>query len=328
VGRKLASYGVTGVTDCTPAAVTSYFDPLVDAVRSGALPFTVWITGGPELSEAGAPSPLRPGPVKLLITDHALPSLDEVRQELSRAHRAGRAVAVHCVSRAALLLALAAWHEVGSVPGDRIEHASVTPLEALPSLKELSLTVVTQPAFVAARGDGYLAEVEAADIPDLYRCASLQEAGVPVGGSTDAPFGPDDPWYAMRAAMERRAASGAPVGSDRGLAPTDALHLFLGSPERPGGSLRRVAPACSTSRSIPRCASRPASTSSPPSPGGSGRTRREETPLRCGRAQYHPAGGSPHRSGLVSGLGARRGCSTVWAIVWRGADVTAAAKRL
>jgi predicted amidohydrolase YtcJ len=242
VGRKLASYGVTGVTDCTPAAVTSYFDPLVDAVRSGALPFTVWITGGPELSEAGAPSPLRPGPVKLLITDHALPSLDEVRQELSRAHRAGRAVAVHCVSRAALLLALAAWHEVGSVPGDRIEHASVTPLEALPSLKELSLTVVTQPAFVAARGDGYLAEVEAADIPDLYRCASLQEAGVPVGGSTDAPFGPDDPWYAMRAAMERRAASGAPVGSDRGLAPTDALHLFLGLPERPGGPPRRVTP--------------------------------------------------------------------------------------
>jgi predicted amidohydrolase YtcJ len=242
VGRRLASFGVTGVTDCTPAAVTSYFDPLVEAVRSGALPLTVWITGSSALSEAEAPSPLRRGPVKLLITDHVLPSLDQVRQELSRAHRAGRAVAVHCVSRAALLLALAAWHEVGSLPGDRIEHASVTPLEALPSLRELALTVVTQPAFIAARGDGYLAEVEAADIPDLYRCASLQEAGVPVGGSTDAPFGPDDPWYAMRAAMERRAASGAPVGSDRGLAPTDALHLFLGLPERPGGPPRRVTP--------------------------------------------------------------------------------------
>jgi len=242
VGRRLASYGVTGVTDCTPAAVTSYFDPLVDAVRSGALPLTVWITGGPELSEAQAPLPLRRGPVKLLMTDHALPSLDQVRQELGRAHRAGRAVAVHCVSRAGLLLALAAWHEVGSIPGDRIEHASVTPLEALPSLQELSLTVVTQPAFIAARGDGYLAAVEAADIPDLYRCASLQEAGVPVGGSTDAPFGPDDPWYAMQAAMERRAASGAPVGSDRGLAPATALQLFLGPPERPGGPPRRITP--------------------------------------------------------------------------------------
>jgi predicted amidohydrolase YtcJ len=109
-------------------------------------------------------------------------------------------------------------------------------------LAELGLTVVTQPAFLVERGDRYLDEVEAADRPDLYRCASLQEAGVPVGGSTDAPFGPDDPWVAVRAAIERRAASGAPVGSDRGLAPAAALDLFLGSPERPGGPRRRVTP--------------------------------------------------------------------------------------
>jgi predicted amidohydrolase YtcJ len=242
VGRRLASFGVTGVTDCTPAGVSAYFGPIADAVRTGALPVTVWITGGPELSEADPPPPLRRGPVKILITDHAFPSLDRVRQELLRAHRAGRAVAVHCVSRAGLLLALAAWSDVGSVPGDRVEHASVTPLEAVTAMKELSLTVVTQPAFIAARGDGYLAEVEPEDRPDLYRCASLQEVGVPVGGSTDAPFGPDDPWCAMQAAIERRAASGAPVGSDRGLAPAAALDLFLGPPERPGGPRRRVTP--------------------------------------------------------------------------------------
>jgi predicted amidohydrolase YtcJ len=242
VGRRLASYGVTGVTDCTPAAVTAYFEPIAGAVRSGALPVTVWITGGPELSESHPPAPLQRGPVKILITDHAFPSLDQVREQFVRAHRAGRAVAVHCVSRAGLLLALAAWSEVGSVPGDRVEHASVTPLEAVTALKELSLTVVTQPAFIAARGDQYLAEVESPDRPDLYRCASLQEAGVPVGGSTDAPFGPDDPWCAVRAAIERRAARGALVGSDRGLAPAAALDLFLGPPEHPGGPRRRVTP--------------------------------------------------------------------------------------
>jgi predicted amidohydrolase YtcJ len=151
-------------------------------------------------------------------------------------------VAVHCVSRAALLLALAAWRAVGSVPGDRVEHASVVPLEAVAALRELSLTVVTQPAFLAARGDGYLAEVEPPDRPDLYRCASLQEGGVAVGGSTDAPFGPDDPWVAIRAAIERRAASGARVGADRGLEPAAALDLFLGAPDHPGGPTRRVAP--------------------------------------------------------------------------------------
>jgi predicted amidohydrolase YtcJ len=242
VGRRLASYGVTGVTDCTPAAVSAYFEPIAGAVRSGALPVTVWVTGGPALSEATPPPPLRRGPVKVLITDHAFPSLAQVTEEFARAHRAGRAVAVHCVSRAGLLLALAAWRAVGSVPGDRVEHASVVPLEAVASLRELSLTVVTQPAFLAARGDLYLAEVEPPDQPDLYRCASLQEAGVAVGGSTDAPFGPDDPWVAIRAAVERRAASGAQVGSDRGLEPTAALDLFLGPSEHPGGPRRRVTP--------------------------------------------------------------------------------------
>ena len=242
VGRRLASYGVTGVTDCTPAAVAAYFEPIATAVRSGALPVTVWVTGGPELSETAPPRPLRQGPVKILITDHAFPSLDQVSEGFVRAHRAGRAVAVHCVSRAGLLLALAAWDSVGGVPGDRVEHASVVPPEAVASLRELALTVVTQPAFLAARGDAYLAEVEPADRPDLYRCASLQEGGVAVGGSTDAPFGPDDPWVAIRSAIERRAASGAPVGSDRGLEPAAALDLFLGPPEHPGGPRRRVTP--------------------------------------------------------------------------------------
>ena len=141
---------------------------------------------------------------------------------------------MHCVSRAGLLLALAAWHAVGSIPGDRVEHASVVPPEAVSSLQELSLTVVTQPAFIAARGDTYLAEVDPADRPDLYRCASLLDGGVAVGGSTDAPFGPDDPWIAIRAAIERRAASGAPVGSDRGLEPASGPGPLPG----PAGSIR------------------------------------------------------------------------------------------
>ena len=240
VGRRLASYGVTGVTDCTPTASVGYFEALAGAVRAGQLPVTVASTGGPELSTTYPPAPLRRGPVKVLISDHALPALGDLREWFQRAHRAGRPVAVHCVTRTALLLALTAWREVGSVPGDRIEHASVTPAEAVSALAGLSLTVVTQPAFVAARGDVYLAEVEPSDRPDLYRCGSLIDAGVAVGGSTDAPFGPEDPWVAMRAAVERRAPSGAVVGRDRGLAPTSALDLFLGPLEHPGGPARRV----------------------------------------------------------------------------------------
>jgi predicted amidohydrolase YtcJ len=240
VGRRLASFGVTGVTDCTPTATVDYFTTVAAAVRSAALPMTVAVTGGPELSEVDAPEPLRRGPVKILITDHAFPELDDLRGWFERAHRAGRPVAVHCVSRAALFLALAAWKETGSRPGDRIEHASVTPPEAVSTLAQLAVTVVTQPGFIAARGDSYLEEVEPVDRPDLYRCASLLNRGVAVGGSTDAPFGPDDPWIAMRAAIDRRSESGAPVGDEEGLAPTAALRLFRGPLERPGGCRGRI----------------------------------------------------------------------------------------
>jgi predicted amidohydrolase YtcJ len=242
VGRRLASFGVTGVTDCTPTADADYFETLARAVRTGTLPLTVVTTGGPELCDVVPPPPLRRGPVKILVSDHALPSFDDLRSWFTQAHRCARPVAVHCVTRAALLLAVAVWHDVGSMAGDRVEHASVTPPEVIARLAELSLTVVTQPAFLAARGDVYLSEVDPDDRPDLYRCASLLAGGVAVGGSTDAPFGPDDPWIAVRAANERRAPSGRRVGSDRGLGTAAALRLFLGPLDRPGGVARRITP--------------------------------------------------------------------------------------
>ena len=152
VGRRLASYGVTGVTDCTPATTLDHLHALAEAVNRGALPFTVAVTGGAELSETVPPEALRQGPVKIVIADHALPELRVVAEQFRRAHRVPRPVAVHCVTRAALVLALAAWHETGSIPGDRIEHAAVTPLDLAAAIADLGIAVVTQPAFLAARG--------------------------------------------------------------------------------------------------------------------------------------------------------------------------------
>jgi predicted amidohydrolase YtcJ len=240
VGRRLASYGVTGVTDCTPTTTLDHLHSLAEAVNRGALPFTVAVTGGPELSETVPPGELRQGPVKIVIADHSLPELRVVAEQFRRAHRVLRPIAVHCVTRAALVLALAAWEETGSIPGDRIEHAAVTPLDLAAAIADLGITVVTQPAFLAARGDTYLRDVEPDDQADLYRCASLRDAGIDVGGSTDAPFGPDDPWIAVRAAVDRRSPLGVSVGLDRGLEPATALDLFLAPLDRPGGPARQV----------------------------------------------------------------------------------------
>lgn len=242
VGRRLVALGITGVTDCTPTNTPGAFDVLADAARNGALPVTVMATGGIAMAAVAMPEPLQRGPVKVVLADHRLPALTDVVRAFAVAHGAGRAVAVHCVTRAALVLALAAFEEAGAMAGDRVEHAAVVPVELVAHLAQLGLRVVTQPALVVERGDAYLDEVDAVDQPDLYRCASLQEAGIPVGGSTDAPFGPDDPWLAMQAAVARRSRRGRRVGDDRGLTPGAALALFLSPLDDPGGPPRRVRP--------------------------------------------------------------------------------------
>ena len=93
-----------------------------------------------------------------------------------------------------------------------------------------------------ARGDQYLAEVERREQPWLYRCRSLVDSGIPLGGSTDAPYGSADPWSAMAAAVQRRTRSGQNIGSTEQLSPERALALFTSSATAPGGPPRRLAP--------------------------------------------------------------------------------------
>jgi predicted amidohydrolase YtcJ len=242
VGADLRRYGITGVTDATPTDDPSMFTALATARTTGALPQHVAVTGGAALASVEPPAPLTRGPVKVVIADDVLPDPDDLAGSFRAAHEAGRAVAVHCVTRVALALALAAWREVGPVDGDRVEHGAVIPVELLVDLADLGVRVVTQPAFVAVRGDRYLADVEDDDVPHLYRCRTLVDAGVRVAGSSDAPFGPADPWVAIAAAVERTTATGAPIGSGERLTPDAALDLYLGPLDDPGGPPRRIEP--------------------------------------------------------------------------------------
>jgi len=242
VGARLSRLGVTGVTDATPIDRLEDLAPLAEAVAVGVLPQRTVVTGGPSLAAAEIPSSLARGPVKLVITDHALPSLENVVGWIRTAHEQDRPVAVHCVTRPALALTLAALDAAGAFIGDRIEHGSVVPPQLRRLVASLGLVVVTQPNFVAERGDRYLAEVDADDQPHLYPCRSLLDAGIGVGGGTDAPFGDPDPWLAIRAAVERRTAGGAPLGLREAVSPERALALFLTPPDDPGGEVRRVRP--------------------------------------------------------------------------------------
>jgi predicted amidohydrolase YtcJ len=240
VGRELSAYGVTGVTDATPFSSGEDLDLLAAACARRELPQRVQVTGGPALAGADVPPGLSRGPVKVVLSDHDLPALDDLLAWITAAHRHGRPVAVHCVTRVALVLALAAWDEAGARRGDRIEHGAVVDHELARHVAALGLTVVTQPGFVAERGDRYLAEVDAADRPHLWPCRSLLDAGVAVAASTDAPFGNADPWRAVAAATTRRTAEGRTLGGSEAVDARTALSLLLGDLADPGGAPRRV----------------------------------------------------------------------------------------
>ncbi|WP_322754045.1 amidohydrolase family protein [Frankia sp. Cas3] len=246
VGRGLAGFGVTGVTDATVGTGPAEVELLTAAVTRGDLPQRLTLTGGPELAAPAHPR-LRLGPVKIVIDDGKPVEFDELVALVRRARAAGRAVAVHCVTRAALVLTLAvlqaADDEPGAAhPGDRIEHGAVIPPDLLDQLVGRGLTVVTQPHFIAERGEQYLREVDGEDLPWLYRCAGLRRAGVAVAAGTDAPFGDLDPWSSMRAAVARRTAAGSPIGPDEAVDAATALALYLGDADRPGGPSRRIVP--------------------------------------------------------------------------------------
>jgi predicted amidohydrolase YtcJ len=232
VGRRLASYGVTGITDATP-----FSDMGGPELLAGAdLPQRLVLTGAPTLDIASGPETVVWGPAKVVLADHDLPTLDTVVEQFCAARARGRAVAVHSVTAASLVLALAAWDEVGARSGDRIEHGAVIPADLIDRVATMDLTVVTQPNFVVEREEQYRTEVDPADRDSLYRCRTLLDAGVAVAFGTDAPFGDANPWRAIAAATDRS------LGPSERVDAVTALGRFLTPALDPGGAPRRVRP--------------------------------------------------------------------------------------
>jgi predicted amidohydrolase YtcJ len=216
LGAWLASRGVTALTD---AGAGNGPEELATLAAAGLPQRVTAMTRDPEVT---APEGVALGPVKILLDDADLPTLDDLAARVGAAHDAGRAVAVHSVSEATLVMALAA----GVGPRDRIEHASLVPDDVLPLLVEAGPMVVVQPALVRTRGDRYLAEVPVEEHRGLHRLGSFVGAGLRVRAGSDAPYGDPDPWLGVAAAADRRTAGGQVLGAAEALTPGGALRLW------------------------------------------------------------------------------------------------------
>jgi len=225
LGRRLAELGITSVVDATPD-----LDEAALSLLRSAMPQRIDTLGA-----CGV------GARKVVVPDHALPSLADLAAAIGENHDAGRPVALHCVTRAALVLAVVALREAGVSPGDRIEHAAVCDDDMAGHLAELGVVVVTQPSLVRLRGDDYAAVCDPADRPWLWRYAGLLRAGVRVAVSSDAPYGDLDPWRTIATAVNRCTASGAVLGATEAVPADVALASMLSHSGDPGGPPRSVA---------------------------------------------------------------------------------------
>ncbi len=227
--KKLKSWGITGVTEVTPSNGLAEFDNYLE--QAGDLNLS--IMGNSELTDLNH---TRRGHLKLHYHDHDLPPLSNLVREISVAHHAGRPVAAHCVTRAELMMTLAAIEEAGPMSGDRIEHAAIADQAAIEWMQRLGVIVVTQPNFITERLDAYRQDVPGKDHPNLWRLKSFADAGLRLAAGSDAPFGDPNPWAAMAAAVNR------PAGFEHeAISPEEALALYTKPVNDAGGKPRRVA---------------------------------------------------------------------------------------
>lgn len=227
--QTLHNYGITGVTEVTPSNGRAEFDHYVNTAQ----PLNLSLMGQAELANIDDG---RVGPLKLHYHDYDLPSLEALVTEIKAAHAAGRAIASHCVTRAELMLTLAALEEAGAMAGDRIEHGAIVDAPALDWMIKLGVTLVTQPFFLTARQKAYRTDVPPDDHPNLWRIGGLKRAGVPLAGGSDSPFETANPWVAMAAAVNRPQG----FGIDEAITPEEALDLYLKPAEAAHGKPRRI----------------------------------------------------------------------------------------
>jgi len=165
--------------------------------------------------------------VKLVVADHALPTPEELAGAIERARPAR--VALHCATAETLAIIIATADRL--LPGDRVEHAFVTPPGAAEALASVaSASVGAHPGFLRTHGDRHARHGSAADVRAYQRLRTWHGAGVRLLGGTDAPFSVEDPWVAMQAAVDRRTATGQVLGEGESLSPEEAFTLFV-----PGG---------------------------------------------------------------------------------------------
>ncbi len=151
---------------------------------------------------------------------------EELQASLRSAAEVGLTPALHAIGDRALARVLSVLDNVPTAGTPRIEHASLTPPSLWPQLERQRPNLVVEPHFVET--DRWLVHRLGADRARwTYAFRTLWDRGLVLGGASDSPVEPLDPWTGIRAAVDRvpRSDFGRLTASER-LAPIEAFQLY------------------------------------------------------------------------------------------------------
>ncbi|MCI4347683.1 MAG: amidohydrolase [Thermoplasmata archaeon] len=151
---------------------------------------------------------------------------EELEQALRDSEAMGLPLALHAIGDRALERVLALFAKAGAAGTPRVEHASLTPPALWPALEKGRPHLVVQPHFVET--DRWVVERLGPERARwTYAFRTLTDHGFSLGGSSDSPVVPLDPWTGLRAAVFRapRSEFGRFTTSER-LAPIEAFQLY------------------------------------------------------------------------------------------------------
>lgn len=151
---------------------------------------------------------------------------DEVLARMRAAHAAALQICVHAIGDAAVERCVALYEQVlaESPRADhrhRIEHASLVPPALIARIARLGLAVSTQPHFIHSEKTWLHRRLGAERARHVYPLRSLVDAGVLVGGASDAPVESLDVLHAIQCCVTRE---GFEV--QQALTPLEALRLY------------------------------------------------------------------------------------------------------
>ncbi len=155
----------------------------------------------------------------------------DLHDKIVAAHVNGWQVAAHAIGDRALDVVLEAF-EAGqrqvarANTRHRIEHVAVASDAQVARIAAGGHVPVPQGRFISELGDGFTAALGADRVELAYRMRSFVDAGVELPGSTDAPVVPGEPILSLHDMVNRRSASGAPIGLGEALTPAQALRAY------------------------------------------------------------------------------------------------------